>query len=209
MSYLDGHIMAVKKEVEEGRTTPTDSIGMQTLNLDEFLINHKGGKTNIAELVELKEHIDNVISSISSTIQMFIKYHKDSPRYWGTLEKDEEYKEYAVSINLENFMHEESEGKEVIPGECFISNNYVLADKVVEAYRESGGDIKGINSDEHFRDQANWKFKSKAKAKKFVKFIDKTYVKPSVEERIEDFNIKKINFGETQITFEYKNESNV
>jgi len=203
MNRVEGHIRAVKKKIEEGRITPTDSIGMETVNLDEFLINHKGGKTNIAELVELKEHIDNVIGGVSETIQMFISYDKKSPRYWGKLYKCEEYKEYAVSIDLENFMHEDSKGKEIIPGEYFIPNNYTLADKLLEAYEKAGGDVKGINSDEHYRECTNWKFKSKAKAKKLVKFIDDTYVKPALKDRKELFNIKRVIFGETQIDFEY------
>lgn len=203
MNIAEQHVQAVKKEIEEGKIIPTKSIGMEIVNLDTFLLKHKGGKTNIAELVELKEHIDNVLGGIAGTIKMFIDYHKKSPKYWGKLEKDEEYKEYNVCIDLENFISEKSGGKELIPGEYFIPNNYALADKVLKTYEKAGGDINGINSDEHFREYANWKFKNKSKAKKFVKFIDKTYVIPTIKERMDFFNIKKIHFGEKEITFDY------
>jgi len=203
MNRVTGHVMAVKREIEEGKTTPTDTIGMETINLDTFKLNHKGGETNIAELVNLKEHIDMVIGGISESIEMFINYDKKSPRYWGKLEKCEEYKTYNVSIDLESFMQEESEGKELIPGEYFLPDNYSLAEKVEKAFKKSGGDLKG-ECGEHFRECASWDFKSKSKAKKLVDFIDKTYVKTSLEERKNAFNIKKVIFGETQIGFEYK-----
>lgn len=207
-NIAEQHVWAVKKEIEEGRTTPTNTIGMETVNLDTFLLNHKGGETNVAELVELKEHIDKVLGGIAGTIRIFIDYHKKSPRYWGKLEKCEEYKTYNVSINLENFMHEESEGEEsegeeLIPGEYFLPDNYVLAEKVEKAFKEAGGDMKG-ECGESFRGCASWDFKSKAKAQKLVNFIDKTYVKPGIKERMDTFNIKKIIFSETQIDFEYK-----
>jgi len=128
---------------------------------------------------------------------------KKSPRYWGSLEKCPEYKTYSVSIDLENFMHEESEGKELIPGACFLPDNYALAEKIEKAFKKAGGDMKG-ECGEHFRECASWQFKSKAKAKKLVKFIDDTYVKPALKERKKLFNIKKVIFGETQIDFEYK-----
>jgi len=203
MNIAEQHVRAVKREIEEGRATPTNSIGMETVNLDTFLLNHKGGETNIAELVELKEHIDNVIGGIAGTIRIFIDYHKESPRYWGKLEKCEEYKTYNVSIDLENFMHEESEGKELIPGEYFLPDNYALAEKVEKAFKKAGGDMKG-ECGESFRECASWDFKSKSKAQKLVNFIDKTYVKPDIKERMKAFNIKKIIFGDTQIDFEYK-----
>jgi hypothetical protein len=202
MNIAEQHIWAVKKEVEEGRTVPTDSIGMKVVNLDTFLLNHKGGETNIAELVKLKEHIDKVIGGIGGTIQMFIDYDKKSPRYWGKLEKCPEYKTYNVSIDLENFMHEESEGKELAPG-YFMPDNYALAEKVEIAFKKAGGDMEG-ECGEPFRECASWDFKSKAQAKKLVKFIDDTYIIPALKERRKMFNIKKVIFGETQIDFEYK-----
>jgi len=202
MNIAEQHVWAVKKEIEEGRITPTDSIGMEIVNLDEFLINHKGGNTNIAELIELKEYIDNVIGWIGETIRMFVDYDKKSPKYWGKLEKHEEYKTYNVSIDLENFMHEESEGKELAP-DYFLPDNYALAEKVEKAFKKAGGDMKG-ECGESFRECASWDFKSKAKAKKLVDFIDKTYVKPALKERKKLFNIKKVIFSETQIDFEYK-----
>jgi hypothetical protein len=202
MNIAERHVWAVKKEVEEGRTTPTDSIGMEIVNLDEFLINHKGGVTNIAELVELKEHIDSVIGGIGETIRMFVDYDKKSPRYWGKLDKCEEMKTYNVRIDLENFMHEESKGKEIAP-DYFLPDNYALAEKVEKAFKKAGGDIKG-ECGESFRECASWHFKSKTKAKKLVDFIDKTYVTPALTERKKLFNIKKVIFGETQIEFEYK-----
>jgi len=203
MNRVTGHVMAVKREVEEGKTTPTNTIGMETINLDTFQLNHKGGETNIAELVELKEHIDMVIGGISESIEMFIHYDKKSPRYWGKLEKCEEYKTYNVSIDLERFMQDESEGKEIVPGEYFLPDNYSLAEKVEKAFKEYGGDLKG-ECGEHFRECSSWDFKSKAKARKLVDFIDKTYVKPVLEGRKKAFNIKKVIFSEKQIGFEYK-----
>lgn len=204
MNIAEQHVWAVKKEVEEGRVTPTDSIGMEVVNLDTFMLDHKGGETNIAELVKLREHIDNVIGGIAGSIRIFIDYHKKSPKYWGKLEKCPEYKDYAVCIDLENFMQDESEGREIVPGEYFIPDNYALADKVLKAYKKAGGNVDVINSDEHYRECANWKFKNKREAQKLVNFIDKTYVMPDIKERMDVFNIKKIIFGETQIDFEYK-----
>ena len=203
MNRVSGHVRAVKREIEEGRTIPTDTIGMETINLDTFQIIHKGGETNIAELVNLKEHIDMVIGGISESIEMFINYDKKSPRYWGILKKYEENNTYNVSIDLESFMQDESEGKEIVPGEYFLPDNYALAKKVEKAFKKAGGDMKG-ECGEHFRECASWDFKSKAKAKKLVDFIDKTYVKPALKERQDAFNIKKVIFSETQIDFEYK-----
>ena len=210
MSRTTSHVMAVKREIEEGRLVPTEKIGMEVIDLDNFMLSFKHSdksnehaKINIGELVGLKEHIDTVIGGVSETIEMFIHYDKKSPRYWGILEKCEEYKEYTVAIDLENFMQEESTGKELIPGEYFLPDNYSLAKKVEKAFKKAGGDVKGMNSDEHFRECTNWKFKNKAKAHKLVNFIDKTYVKPFLEERKGIFNIKKINFSKDQITFDY------
>jgi hypothetical protein len=203
MNIAEQHVWAVKKEIEEGKTVTTKSIGMKIVNLDTFLLEHKGGETNVAELVELKEHIDNVLGGIGETIKMFTDYHKKSPFYWGKLEKCEEYKEYAVCIDLENFMHEESEGKELAP-DYFLPDNYALAKKVLKAYKKAGGNIDVINSDEHYRECTNWKFKNKREAQKLVNFIDKTYVKPAIKERMALFNISKIHFGEKEITFDYK-----
>lgn len=200
---VNGHVMAVKKEIEEGRMTPTDSIGMEIIDLDNFMLNHKGGKTNIAELVNLKEHIDDVIAGISKTIEMFVRYHKDSPRYWGRLEKCPEYNEYAVSINLHNFMEGTESGPDIMGGEYFIPDNYELADMLLEEYKKSGGDVKGVNSDEHFRENANWKFKNKTKAQKLVNFIQKKYINPDFEKRMKLFNIKKVNFFDDKVEFEY------
>ena len=124
--------------------------------------------------------------------------------YSGVFEKlRQERKIYNVSIDLENFMQEESEGKEIIPGEYFLPNNYVLADKVIEAFEKAGGDVSGIGG-ESFRECASWDFKSKSQAKKFVDFIDKNYVMPKIKEKMKIYNIKKIIFGEAQIDFEYK-----
>lgn len=203
MNRVSGHVRAVKREIEEGRTIPTDTIGMETINLDTFQIIHKGGETNIAELVNLKEHIDMVIGGISESIEMFINYDKKSPRYWGILKKYEETNTYNVSIDLESFMQDESEGKEKVPGEYFLPDNYALAKKVEKAFKKAGGDMNG-ECGEHFRECASWDFKSKAKAKKLVDFIDKTYVKPALKERQDTFNIKKVIFSETQIDFEYR-----
>lgn len=203
MNRVENHVRAVLREIEDGREIPTKSIGMKTLNLESFQLIHKGGLTNIGELVQLKQHIDNTIESISWAIEMFIDYHKDSPKYWGKLKKCKERKIYNVSIDLENFMQEESEGKEIIPGEYFLPNNYVLADKVIEAFEKAGGDVSGIGG-ESFRECASWDFKSKSQAKKFVDFIDKTYVIPKIKEKMKIYNIKKIIFGEAQIDFEYK-----
>jgi hypothetical protein len=200
---VEMHVAAVKREIEEGRMIPTESIGMKTVNLDTFELKHKGGITNIAELIELKECIDDTLSNISNSVRMFIDYDKESPAYWGNINKCEEYKTYNVSIDLENFMHEESEGEELFPGDFFLPDNYSLAKKVEDAFKKSGGSMKG-ECGEHFRECASWDFKSKAKAKKLVKFIDNTYVQPAIKERKELFNIKKVIFGETQIDFEYK-----
>ena len=206
---VDGHVMAVKKEIEEGRIIPTKNVEMDIIDLDNFMLTFKHdnksnefSKINIGELVNLKEHIDNVLGGISDSIEMFIHYDKKSPRYWGKLEKCPEYNTYDVSIDLESFMQDESEGKELIPGEYFLPDNYALAKKVEKAFKKAGGDMKGECGD-HFRECTNWQFKSKAKAQKLVNFIDKTYVKPALKEKQNVFNIKKIIFGETQIEFEY------
>ena len=190
-TQADMHVAAVKKEVEDGRMTPTDSIGMKTVNLDTFKLKHKGGKTNIAELVELKEHIDSVIGSIAGSVKLFIDFHKDSPiKNWDSLEKMEGV--YTIGLNLEMFMVDDSEPKEVYPG-CMMSNNFPLAEKALKAFEEDGGNTKGIE-DVSFRDTAMWNITSKSRAKKFIGFLHKTYIKPVLKERISHFNIKNVIF---------------
>jgi len=149
-------------------------------------------------IVNFKEHID----TIHDTITFFIKYDKKSPRYWGTLDKCREYKTYNISIDLEDLMPEESEGKDIHP-DCFIPDNYALAEKVEKAFKKSGGDMKS-ECGEHFRECASWEFKNKSEAKKLVKFIDDNYIKSTLKEKKDFFNIRRVIFGENKIDFEYK-----
>jgi len=195
------HVAAVKREIEDGRMTPTKSIKMKTVNLDTFKIKHKGGKTNVAELVELKEHIDSVLGDIADSIRLFIDFHADSPvKVWDKLEKSEVV--YTVGLNLEQFMKYESEAKEVYPG-CFMSNNFPLAEKALKSFEEQGGDTKGFE-DISFRDTAMWNITSKSRAKKFVSFLQKNYINPVIKERAKHFKIKEFIFTEEGIDFKYK-----
>jgi hypothetical protein len=201
----EGHIAAIKREVEEGRLEKTSTVGIEMLNIEnfKFKLKNKKGIVSIAEMIGIREFIDGIIRNSSHITRNIIRYDKKSPHYWGKLEKCDEYDDYAVSINLEDFMHEDSEGKELAT-DYFLPDNYALADKVLKAYEEAGGDIKNINSDEHYRECTNWKFKSKAKAKKLVAFIDKTYVIPKLKEWKEFSRIKKINWLEERLEFVFK-----
>ena len=194
------HVDAVKREIEDGRMTPTDSVGMKTVNLDTFQLEHKGGATNVAELVGLKEHIDGVLGDIAGSVRLFIDFHKDSPmKNWDKLEKVEGV--YTVGLDLEPFMREESEAREVFPG-CFMSDNYALAEKLIKSFEKDGGKTKGFE-DISFRDTAMWNITSKSRAKKFISFISKNYIKPILVERVEFYNIKKVIFTDVGIDFEY------
>ena len=201
MKLSDMHANAVKREIEDGRMIPTKSIeSIEQINLDMFDIKFNGGITNIAELVKLKDFIDSTLSGISDTMDLFIRFHKDSPvKNWDELEKSEGV--YTISLSLDRFVERDSEPDEESP--FYMPDNYELAEKVLKAFEEAGNSIKGIE-DISFREEAMWNIKSKATAKKFSKFIYDTYVKPLVEERMNTYNIKKVNFGEEQITFDYK-----
>jgi len=201
---LTGHIQAIKKSVDRGIMEKTDSIGIDVKNLEEFKfkLKNKDGVVNMAELIDMREWIDSAIKSSSWACRSFLFYHKDSPKYWGELgEKDPEYNEYTVQINLEPFMSEESESKDL--GGFIIPDNYVLGDKVIERFEEAGNSIKGIGG-EHFRECTNWKIKNKATAKKLIKFIDKNYVQPYIKELMDVHNIKRVIFLEDRMDFEYK-----
>lgn len=195
------HVAAVKKEIEDGRMTPTDSIRMKTVNLDTFKLKHKGGKTNIAELVELKEHIDSVLGDIAGSVRLFMDFHEDSPiKNWDSLEKAEGV--YTIGLDLEQFMRDESEAKEVFPG-CMMSDNFPLAEKALKAFEDQGGDTKGFE-DISFRDTAMWNITSKSRAKKFIGFLHKKYINPIIKERAKHFKIKEFIFTEEGINFKYK-----
>lgn len=191
------HIYAVEKEVEEGRMTPTNSISMNTVNLDKFTIENIGGETNIAELVKLKKHIDAVIVDISNSIEMLMMFHKDSPiKNWDELEKHDGA--YNISLNLGSFMDVEENVEELFFGQ----SNYELAEKLMSEYKDSGEKTKGI-IDVSYRDLASWEIKSKAKAKKLIKFIEDKYIAPRIKEIMDVYNIKKVVFDEKSIDFEY------
>jgi hypothetical protein len=205
---LHGHIANVKRAVEEGGMERTNTVGIEMLNLEEFKfkLKNKNGIVSMAELIDIKEFIDNLTRDISHTIYNIIHYDKKSPKYWGILNLCDDFEDrkpfYDISIDLETFMHEESEGKELVPG-YFLPDNYVLAKKVLKAFEESGGDTKGIECN-HYRECANWEVESKSKAKKLIKFIEDTYVSPKVKEWKEYANIKKTIWLENKVEFIYK-----
>ena len=199
------HCSAIKKTVENGLMTPTDTIGIQMKNLEEFKfkIKNKNGIVNIAELVDMKEFIDQAIAGSGQACRNLMYCHKDSPYFWGRLgEKCPEYKDYTVSVDLETFMPEESEGKEPVPG-YFLPNNRVLAEKVLMEFEKDGNDISKID-DDHYREATNWKIKDKKTAQKLIKFIDKKYVQPYVKELMSFYKIKKVHFLEDRMDFEFK-----
>ena len=195
------HVEAVKKEVEEGRMTPTESVSMEIINLDNFKLTHNGGTTNIAELVQLKEKIDKVLGNLSGAVRFLIDFHKDSPmKRWDELEKVEGV--YTVGLDLERLMQDESEGSEVYPG-YFMPDNYALAEKLIKKFEDDGGNTKGFE-DISFRDTAMWNITSKSRAKKFVGFINKNYITPVIDGIMECYNIEKVIFTDEGIDFEYK-----
>lgn len=200
MKLADMHANAVKREVEDGRMIPTKSFeSIEQINLDMFDIKFNGGITNVAEIVKIRDFIDDALTGISDTIDLFMKFHKDSPiKNWDELEKEDGA--YTIGLSLDRFLIENSEEND----DPFYSvNNYALAEKVLNAFEEAGNKVSGIE-DISYRDTAMWQIKSKATAKKFSKFIYDTYISHLIEERINIFNIKKIHFGEEQITFDYK-----
>lgn len=202
---LRGHIANIKRAVEEGHMERTKTIGIEMLNLEnfKFKLKNKSGIVSVAELIDIKEFIDEVIRSNSHVVYNIIHYDKASPKYWGKLELnnyDEEKKPfYCVSLDLETFMHEESTGKEVVPG-YFLPDNYSLADKVLKAFQEAGGDINGIENN-HYRECANWETTSKKKARALVKFIEDKYVSPKIKEWKGYANIKKAIWLEDEVDF--------
>ncbi|MEK6828875.1 MAG: hypothetical protein AABY15_02030 [Nanoarchaeota archaeon] len=199
----EAHVAAIKKEVEEGRMPLTKTIGIEMLNMESFKIKlkDKKGIASIGEMVEIRNFIDGAIKSISHITHTILHSDKKSPLYWGKVDErdDDGRKYYQVSINLETFMEESSEAKEVAPG-YVIPDNYALAEKVLNAFEKSGNDVKGIE-DVSFRECATWEIKSKKQAKKLVKFIDETYVIPKLKELMEVGNIKKVIYTEKQFEF--------
>lgn len=196
------HVEAVKREIEDGRMTPTTSLAMEVLNLDNFKITTLPGvTTNIAELVQIKEKIDGIFGDIAGAVRFLIDFHKDSPmRKWDELEKTEGV--YTVGLDLERVMQDESEAVEVYPG-CFMSDNYALAEKLQKKFEDEGGNTKGFE-DISFRDTAMWNITSKSRAKKFIGFINKNYINPVIDGIMECYNIEKVIFTDEGIDFEYK-----
>lgn len=201
MKLADMHANAVRREIENGRMIPTNSIeNIEQINLDMFDIKFNGGITNVAEIVKIRDFIDRALAEISDTMDLFIRFHKDSPiKNWDELEKSDGV--YTIGLSLDRFIETTYDKDEKLS--LYIPDNYKLAEKVLKDFKESGNKISGI-VDISFRDSAMWEIKSKSTAKKFSKFIYETYIQPLIEERIKTFNIKKINFGEEQITFDYK-----
>lgn len=198
MKLADMHANAVKREIEDGRMIPTKSVeSIEQINLDMFDIKFNGGITNVAEIVKIRDFINEALAGISDTMDLFIRFHKDSPiKNWDEFEKEDGV--YTIRLNLDRFIENRDDESSL-----YIPDNYELAEKVLKDFKESGNKTSGI-IDNSFRDIAVWEIKSKSTAKKFSKFIYDTYVKPLIEERMNNFNIKKINFGEEQITFDYK-----
>lgn len=199
------HCSAIKRTVENGLMTPTKSVGIEIKNLEEFKfkLKSRGGVVNIAELVEIKEFIDQAIAGSGQACRNLMFYHKDSPYYWGRIKKDYDDIAYVVEIDLEGFMEEESKGKEIVPG-YFIPDNYSLAKTVIERYEKDGNDISKINCDHHFRECANWHVSDKKTAQKLVDYIDNKYVQPYVKELMKFYKIKKVNFLKDRMDFEFK-----
>lgn len=211
MNIGTGHVRAVKREVEDGRMTPTGSVSsIKAINLDNFIIDFKGGTTNVAELVEIKESIDNLFNGIAYAIDLFINYHPNSPRR-VLKEFEREDGGYNIMVDLSKFITledsdaEKAEDDEDESGICWnYKDNGLLADQVLSAFAEAGNKVTGIEDISDYG-VAMWTIKSKATAKKLSKFIYDNYVKLEVDENINKFNIKKVNFDDEQITFEYKN----
>lgn len=195
------HIYAINQMVEKGEMIPTKSIGIKLLNLEEFQFYIKGndGVVNMAEFIKIKKFIDSSISSISWACRTFMTHHKDSPYYWGKIEKDSERNMYNVSIDLEAFMEESSKAKEIYPGYS-IPDNYHLAKEVMKKFKKAGNSVKEFE-DDSFRDCANWYVKDKKSAKKLVDFIEETYVSPYIKELMEFYNVKEIKFLTDRMDF--------
>lgn len=198
------HVAAVKKAIEEGELPLTDTVGIEMLNMEnfKFKLKNRNGLVSIGEMIELKKFVDSALSSISHMTHTILYHDKKSPHYWGKIEEREyegEKKHYVVSLNLEKFMHDDSQAKEVFPG-CVIPDNYTLAKNAIKVFEDAGNDIKDIEEDS-FRDLAVWHIKSKKQAQKLVKFIDDTYVIPEINRLMEIGNIKKVNYKENQFEF--------
>jgi len=202
---LHGHIANVKKAVEEGHMERTKTVGIEMLNLEnfKFKLKNNDGIVSIAELIDIKEFIDEVIRNNSHLVYNVIHYDKQSPKYWGKLELknyDEERKPfYCVSLDLESFMSEESAGKELYPG-YFLPDNYTLADKLLKAFEDAGNSTNGIQNN-HYRECANWETSSKSQAQKLVRFIENNYVTPKVKEWKKYAGIKKAVWLEDKVDF--------
>lgn len=195
------HIYAINQMVENGEMIPTKSIGIKMLNLEEFqfFIKDNDGVVNMAELVNIKEFIDNSISGISWACRTFMTHHKDSPYYWGKIEKNSERNMYNVSIDLEAFMQESSKAKEIHHG-FTIPDNYHLVKEVMKKFKKAGNSVKEFE-DKSFRDCANWYVKDKKNAKKLVDFIEETYVSPYIKELMDLYNVKEIKFLKNRMDF--------
>lgn len=203
---INTHASVIKQMVEEGLMKETKGINIEVLNLQEFKFKINGdGIVNMAEFIKVKDFIDNSIASISNVCRLLTLYHKDSPHYWGELkDKSEEFNAYEVSIDLENFMEEDSESKEIVPG-FSITDNYVLAEKVIKKFEESGNDTKGIE-DFSCREKASWYVKDKKTANKLVSFIEKNYVSPKLKELEDFYNIEDVIFLEDRMDFKFKDK---
>lgn len=212
-NILAGHIQAIKKATEEGEFKITKPISIEMLNLEnfKFKLNNENGIVNVAELVIINEFIEDILTNCAFATSNIIILDKNSPKYWGNIEKeiyedtdkDGKVKKrtyYSVSVDLEIFMKEFSDKKEVYPG-YYIPDNYSLADKVLNDFKNSGNNIKGIEKN-HYRECANWEIKTKKQAQKLVDFIQKTYVEKKIKEIKKFGKIKNIIYMENKFEFE-------
>lgn len=204
MNLAEMHIRAINQMVENGEMIPSKEIGIVMINLEEFQFSIKeSGIVNIAELIKIKEFIDNSIAWIASSCRLLINSHKDSPFYWGKIETNEDdesgEKEYSVSIDLEPFMQKDSKSKTAFEG-YIIPDNYHLAKLIIKSFKKAGNKTKGLEEGS-YRDLAKWYTKDKVQAEKLVKFIEKKYVSPYVKEVMDFYNIREIKFLEKRMDF--------
>ena len=212
---LHGYIENIKRAVESGemKTSKTISIEMIDFEKFKFKLNNEDGIVSIDELINIGNFIEKIISTNAHSIRSLIHLDKNSPRYWGDIEKgvhedeDENGKVkkktyYRVSVNLEDFMEDYSNSSNGTDG-FHIPDNYHLAEVVMKEFKKAGYSLDGIE-DNHCRELADWEIKTKKTAEKLVKFIQKKYVDKKVKE-IKNFgNVKKIDFSSDKMEIIYR-----
>lgn len=131
---LESFIYQLRKMEEERKDIkPKRNLSVNHTNLETFEFKIDGEcKMDLMDMVSLYDYIKGRLSYVCDDINTLTSYHKDSPHYWGKVEKLERDGDefiFDVSIDLEKFIEVEVTEEEF--------SNIFYSDEI---YLENSGD---------------------------------------------------------------------